>query len=423
MTPSPSAVSIAEAAAAAAAATEAGATATGSSAATANLADSLLVPTYARGPLVIDRGEGVWLYDDAGRRYLDFGAGIAVMALGHSDPEWVATVREQAGRLTHVSNLYHTHPQTDLAARLVTHSFADRVFFGNTGAEANEAAFKFARKWARQAHGPDKHEIVAFGGGFHGRTMGAVAATWKAAYREPFAPLVPGIRFAPFNDLAAAEAAIGPATCAVIVEPVQGEAGVLPAEADFLAGLRALCDLHDALLIFDEVQCGLGRTGHLWAHEAYGLTPDIMTLAKPLAGGLPIGAALVTQRVADAIGPGDHGSTFACGPLVAAAACTVFDRIRRPELLAHVRRVGAHFQERLRGLDSPRVVALRGSGLFIGLELDRPVKPVLAAAQERGLLLINAGERVIRLCPPLVVAETETDQAAAILADCLRELD
>lgn len=390
---------------------------------TAALADSLLVPTYARGPLVIDHGDGVWLYDDFGRRYLDFGAGIAVMALGHSHPEWVATVREQAGRLTHVSNLYHTHPQTDLAARLVTHSFADRVFFGNTGAEANEAAFKFARKWARQNHGEHKVEILAFTGGFHGRTMGAVAATWKAAYREPFAPLVPGVRFAPFNDLEAAREAIGPATCAVIVEPVQGEGGVLGATSSFLKGLRDLCDQHDAILIFDEVQCGLGRIGHLWAHEAYGVTPDIMTLAKPLAGGLPIGAALVTERVASAIGPGDHGSTFACGPLVAAAACTVFDHIRRPEFLAQVRRVGGHLRERLLDIGSPRVVDLRGSGLFLGLELDRPVKPVLAAAQERGLLVINAGERVIRLCPPLVVNEAEADQAVDILAACLRELD
>ncbi|MBK8538748.1 MAG: aspartate aminotransferase family protein [Ardenticatenia bacterium] len=390
---------------------------------TAALADSLLVPTYARGPLVIDRGEGVWLYDDTGRRYLDFGAGIAVMALGHSDPEWVATVREQAGRLTHVSNLYHTHPQTDLAARLVTHSFADRVFFGNTGAEANEAAFKFARKWARQTHGPDKFEIVAFTGSFHGRTMATVATTWKAAYREPFAPLIPGVRFAAFNDLAAAREAIGPATCAVIVEPVQGEGGVLAASPEFLEGLRGLCNQADALLIFDEVQCGLGRTGRLWAHEAWGVTPDIMTLAKPLAGGLPIGAVLVTQRVASAIGPGDHGSTFACGPLVAAAACTVFDRIRHPDFLAQVRRVGEHLLNRLRQVDSPRIAALRGSGLFVGLELDRPVKGLLAAAQERGLLAINAGERVIRLCPPLVVNEAQVDQAVDILAACLRELD
>lgn len=390
--------------------------------ATAALADSLLVPTYARGPLVLERGHGVWLFDDQGRRYLDFGAGIAVMALGHSDPEWLATVREQAGRLVHVSNLYHTLPQADLAARLVSHSFADRVFFTNSGTEATEAAFKLARRWARAVHGPQKHRILAFSGGFHGRSLGALSATYKPAYREPFEPLLPGVDFAPFNDVDAATAAIGPETCAVIVEPVQGEAGIVPARADFLAALRQACDQHGALLVYDEVQCGLGRLGRLWAHEGMA-PPDIMTLAKPLAGGLPIGAALTTDRVAAAIHPGEHGSTFAGGPLVAAAACTVFDRIRHPDFLAKVRQVGQALHTGLEALRDPKVTAIRGEGLFIGLELDRPVRPLIAAAQERGLLLIGAGERVVRICPPLVLTPDEAAAGLGILAGCLRELD
>lgn len=390
--------------------------------ATAALADSLLVPTYARGPLVLERGEGVWLFDDRGRRYLDFGAGIAVMALGHSDPEWLATVREQAGRLVHVSNLYHTQPQTDLAARLVSHSFADRVFFTNSGTEATEAAFKLARRWARAVHGPQKHRILAFSGGFHGRSLGALSATWKPAYREPFEPLLPGVDFAPFNDVEAATAAIGPQTCAVMVEPVQGEGGIIAARPEFLSALRQACDLHGALLVYDEVQCGLGRLGRLWAHEGLAF-PDIMTLAKPLAGGLPIGAALTTDRVAAAIHAGEHGSTFAGGPLVAAAACTVFDRIRHPAFLAQVRQVGQTLRAGLEDLHDPKVVEIRGEGLFVGLELDRPVRPLIAAAQERGLLLIGAGERVVRLCPPLVLTQDEAAQGLDILVACLRELD
>ncbi len=390
---------------------------------TAALADSLLVPTYARGPLVLEHGQGVWLFDEHGRRYLDFGAGIAVMALGHGDPEWLATVREQAGRLVHVSNLYHTQPQADLAARLVSHSFANRVFFTNSGTEATEAAFKLARRWARAVHGPPKHRILAFSGGFHGRTMGAVSATWKPAYREPFEPLLPGVDFAAFNDVDAARAAIGPETCAVIVEPVQGEGGILPATPAFLRTLREACDQQGALLIFDEVQCGLGRLGRLWAHEGTGVHPDIMTLAKPLAGGLPIGAALTTDRVAAAISPGEHGSTFAGGPLVTAAACTVFDRIRDPGFLAQVREVGQRLQEGLLALDNPHVTEVRGEGLFLGLELDQPVRPLIAAAQEKGLLLIAAGERVVRLCPPLVLTLEQAAEGLSILAACLRELD
>lgn len=375
--------------------------------------------TYRRADMVLERGEGVYLYDTDGKRYLDFMAGIAVVALGHSDPDVTAAVAAQAAKLTHVSNLYHTIPHVALAKRLVTHSFADRVFFCNSGAEANEGALKFARKWARANAGEGKHEIVAFSRSFHGRTMGAISVTHKAAYREPFNPLVPGVCFAPYNDLAAAREVIGPATCAVIVEPVQGEGGIHAATPEFLQGLRDLCDRHGALLIFDEIQCGLGRTGRLWAHEAYGLAPDIMTLAKPLANGLPIGAILVTEKVAAAVGPGDHGSTFAAGPVVCAAAEVVFDRVSQPEFLAAVAENGAYLRRRLRELANPHIVEVRGEGLLVGVELDIPVAPILAAARDKGLLIINAGDNVLRIAPPLIITAAHIDTAVAILGECL----
>jgi len=378
-----------------------------------------LMQTYKRADIVLERGEGVWLYDADGKRYLDFMSGIAVAALGHSDPEVAAAVAEGARTLTHVSNLYYTAPQVELAKKLVTHSFADRVFFTNSGTEAIEGALKFARKRARVGHGEGKHEIVAFNNGFHGRTMGALSITYKGIYREPFTPLVPGVRFAPFNDLAAARALIGPATCAVVVEPVQGEGGINAATPEFLRGLRALCDEHDVTLIFDEIQCGLGRTGTLWAHEAAGVHPDIMTLAKPLANGLPIGAILVTEKVAAAVGYGEHGSTFAGGPLVTRAASVVFDRVARPEFLAAVAENGAYLRQRLQALAGGHVLAVRGSGLLVGVDLDIPAAGVIAAARARGLLVINAGEITLRIAPPLIVTREHIDAAVNILHDCL----
>ncbi len=389
-----------------------------------------VLQTYIRPPIVFTHGKGLKLTDSDGREYLDFSAGIAVTALGHSDEAWVAAVTAQAARLTHVSNLYHSEPQVHLAQKLVESSFADKVFFCNSGAEANEAAIKFARKYARRDHSEQsieykngqsmsKTKIVAFSGGFHGRTVGALAVTYKEQYRTPFAPLLPDVVFATFNNLASAKTAIDAQTCAVIVEPVQGEGGVNPATPEFLKGLRQLCDQHDALLIFDEVQCGLGRTGKLWAHQHTSVQPDIMTLAKPLAGGLPIGAALVTQKVADVIKPGDHGSTFAAGPLVCAAANVVFDRLNRPEFLEQVRFHGSYLQHRLRTLESDKIVAVRGAGLLVGVLLNEAAAPFIAAARERGLILINAGENVLRLAPALVVNKSEIDTAVDILAACL----
>ncbi|MDP6792981.1 MAG: acetylornithine/succinylornithine family transaminase, partial [Anaerolineales bacterium] len=382
-----------------------------------------IVPTYSRPPHVFTRGEGAYLYTAEGKRYLDFSAGIAVTVLGHSDPEWAAAVIQQAGTLTHVSNLYHTTPHVDLARRLVEHSFADRVFFCNSGSEANEAALKFARKCARTTDSTGKKTgIVAFEGGFHGRTAGALAATARAEYREPFEPLLPGVTFARFNDLSHAAESINTNTCAVIVEPVQGEGGVRAANIAFLQGLRHICNQHQALLIFDEVQCGLARSGNLWAHQAAGVTPDIMTLAKPLAGGLPIGATLVTETIAQVLQPGDHGSTFAAGPLVCHAANVVFDRVAQPAFLESVRSKGQYILEGLQALDTESLLEVRGSGLLVGAEFSHPVKPLIAAAADRGLLTISAGENVLRLCPPLVVSMDEVNTAIDIIADCLTTL-
>ncbi len=376
--------------------------------------------TYNRPPVVFTQGKGLRLYDSEGNEYLDFTSGIAVTALGHSDEAWITAVAQQAASLTHVSNLYHTAPQVELAQKLVKNSFADKVYFCNSGAEANEAAIKFARKYAKTiSQSPNnpmtKAKIVAFSGGFHGRTAGALSVTWKEKYRAPFKPLLPGVTFAEFNNLASAEAAIDNETCAVIVEPVQGEGGVHPATPEFLQELRALCDAHDALLIFDEVQCGLGRTGRLWAYQAYGIEPDMMTLAKPLAGGLPIGAALLRQKVADVIQPGDHGSTFAAGPLVCAAANVVFDRVNRPEFLVQVAENGAYLQHRLQTLESEKVTAVRGAGLLVAADLTTEAAPVIAQARENGLLIISAGENTLRLAPALTVNRDEIDTAVAIL--------
>ena len=377
-----------------------------------------MMQTYRRAGIVLERGEGVYLYDTEGRRYLDFMSGIAVTALGHSDPGVAAAIAGQAATLTHVSNLYYTVPQVELARKLVSNSFADRVFFTNSGAEAVEGALKFARKWAR-TQGEDKVEILAFYGSFHGRTMGALSVTYKSAYREPFGPLLPGVRFAPFNDLAAAREQIGPATCAVIVEPTQGEGGVHIGTPEFLRGLRDLCREHRAVLIFDEIQCGLGRTGHLWAYEACAVTPDILTLAKPLANGLPIGAILMTESVASAIAFGEHGSTFAGGPVVCRAGSVVFDRISQPEFLTAVSANGEYLCRRLKDLKNPHVLDVRGAGLLVGIDLDIPAAEVIARARSTGLLVINAGEMTLRLAPPLVITREQIDAAVAILGDCL----
>jgi acetylornithine/N-succinyldiaminopimelate aminotransferase len=378
-----------------------------------------ILGTYKRAPFVLVRGEGMTVYDSEGRSYLDFTSGIAVTSLGHSDPEVVTAIQEQAGQLSHVCNLYHTAPHVELAEMLCTLSFADKVFFCNSGAEALEAAIKFARKYARTAQGPGKTGIVAFTGGFHGRTVGALSITAREAYQAPFRPLMPGVAFAPFNDIEAAEKAVGPDTCAVFVEPVQGEGGIHIAEPEFLAALRALCDRYGALLVFDEIQCGLGRTGRLWAYEHAGVEPDMMALAKSLGGGLPMGAALMTDRVDTVIGPGDHGSTFAAGPVVARAAQVVVRRVSDPATLEHIAAMGDLIVKRLGEINSPHVRQIRGLGLMIGVEMDMDVTPIIEGGYENGVILINAGTNVLRLLPPYIVTEEHVERLIEVLAKLL----
>ena len=375
-----------------------------------------VVPTYKRSRFVVDHGEGVYLYDTSGKRYLDFVAGIAVNALGYGDPEILAAIEQQARRLIHVSNLYLTEPQTVLAEMLVQNSFADKVFFCNSGAEANEAAIKFARKWGRR-NGGDRYEIIAFSGAFHGRTMGALAATPREHYQAPYRPLLPGVVIAEYNNLASARAAVSERTCAIIVEPIEGEGGILPATAEFLQGLRELCNERHLLLICDEVQCGLGRSGTLWAYEQSGIKPDVMTIAKPLAGGLPMGATLVTEDVASAIAQGDHGSTFAAGPLVSSVAQVVVRRVSQPSFLAHVREVGEYLGAGLRRLaqHKPIVSEVRGRGLMWAIELTEDAAPYVTKGYEQGVIMTMAGQKVLRLLPPLVIQRQHVDDFLAVL--------
>ncbi|MEI8165733.1 MAG: aspartate aminotransferase family protein [Chloroflexales bacterium] len=383
-----------------------------------------ILQTYTRPDFVIERGAGVYLFDTEGRRYLDYVSGIAVNALGYGDPEVTQTLTEQATKLIHVSNLYHTAPASALARLLVASSPGlDRVFFGNSGTEVVEGALKFARRYARDRFGEGKTAIVACDGSFHGRTMGAVAITAREKYREPFMPVMPGARFARFNDVASLEAAMGDDVCAVVLEPVQGEGGLMVAEHSFLRAARELCDRYGALLIFDEIQCGVGRTGTLWAHEPSGVRPDMLTVAKPLAGGLPIGAVLLSQAVADTIHVGDHGTTFGGNPLSTAVAGVVFRRVSDPAFLAQVRAVASYLDESLQDLAaelSGTVLELRGRGLMRGVRLAGSAAAAREAAQHHGLLVATAGDDVLRLLPPLIIAPTHVDEAIAVLRQVLK---
>lgn len=394
----------------------------GDQAAASAPADALLGVYRPAGPVFV-AGEGSWLVAENGRRYLDFTSGIAVNALGFGDAAITDAVRTalDAG-LIHTSNLFRTRPAADLAAWLAEHSFADRVFFCNSGAEANEAAFKFARRWARAAGAERRTGIVAFRNGFHGRTAGALAATDRPAYQDPFRPLMPGVRFTDVGDLDGVDRLLRSGRiAAVIIEPIQAEGGVQPVDPASLRALRYLCDEAGALLIFDEVQVGLGRTGTLWAHEAAGVAPDLMTLAKPLAGGLPMGAVLLTERVAAAIQPGDHGSTFGGGPLVAGAALAVCRRIGDPGFLAEVRRKGALLADLLGALALRRagIRAVRGRGMIWGLETRAAAADVVARALEAGLLLCAAGPRVVRILPPLTAPDEDLVRGITLLEEVL----
>lgn len=385
-----------------------------------------ILQTYARPNFVIERGEGCYLYDTEGRRYLDMVAGIAVNALGYGDPDVTAAITEHASGVLHLSNLYHSQAGPELAKLLVESCDGlERVFFSNSGAEAIEGAIKFSRRYAGEHYGSGKHVVVAFSGSFHGRTMGAVAITAREKYRQPFEPVMPGVRFVEYNDSAGAAEAIRDDVCAVVVEPVQGEGGLSVATPDFLRTLRERCDAVGAMLVFDEIQCGMGRTGTLWAHEQYGIKPDIMTVAKPLGGGLPIGAILMTQAVADTIHAGDHGSTFAGGPFVTAVAQTVLRKISDPAFLEHVREISDYLDESLNDLAAshPEIIELRGRGLMRGIQVRGSASAVREAGHEHGLLVATAGDDVVRLVPPLVLSRQHVDEAVKKLGQALAVLN
>jgi predicted acetylornithine/succinylornithine family transaminase len=368
------------------------------------------------GPTFV-AGQGCWLTGDDGRRYLDFTSGIAVNALGYGDPDVAAAIRGALdGGILHTSNLFRTSPAGELAAWLAAHSFADRVFFCNSGTEANEGAIKFARRWAG-----DRHEIIAFRGGFHGRTMGALALTDRPGYQDPFRPLMPGVHFAEVGDVEAVRTLLATRrVAAVFIEPIQAEGGVRVVAPGFLQALRALCTEHGALLVVDEVQTGLGRTGTLWAHEAAGITPDVMTLAKPLAGGLPMGAVLMTEAVAAALKPGDHGSTFGGGPLVASAALAACRKVGAEPFMARVRRKSELLADLLGALAlrRPAIREVRGAGLMWGVETD-DAAAIVGRALDAGLLVCTAGPDVVRLLPPLVIGDDELRQGVAALEGAL----
>jgi predicted acetylornithine/succinylornithine family transaminase len=376
---------------------------------------SALLGVYDRD-LVLVSGKGCRLFDKEGRSYLDFAAGIGVNGLGYGDRATLAAIREQSRRLAHASNLFLAEPVVALAERLVALAFPAKVFFTNSGAESNEAAIKFARKVGRRE---GRSELVAFEGSFHGRTLGALSLTWNAKYREPFEPLLPGVRFCRWNDLTSASDSIGPKTAAVFIEPVQGDGGLRPAPAEFLRGLAALCRERGALLVCDEVQCGLGRSGRMFAYEHAGITPDILTLAKPLGGGLPLGATLLREELASFLEVGDHGSTFGGNPVAAAASLAVLDRIAAPGFVPAVAKSGEALLKGLRRLKRAypeRIVEARGLGLMAGLELFESATPLVKALRERGVLATKAGERVLRMLPPLIIKRREITEFLAALA-------
>ncbi len=388
------------------------------------LENNVLLHTYARPDFVITHGKGACLYDSDGREYLDFVSGIAVTAFGHADEQSRRVLAEQASRLWHCSNLYHTEPQTKLAQLLVDNTFADKAFFCNSGAEAVEAAIKFARKWAQAEKGEQAFEIISMKQSFHGRTYGALSATGQPNLFEGFQPMLPGFVFADFNDLDAVKRLATEKTCAILVEPVQGEGGVFPAEQSFMTGLRDLCDDMNLLLILDEIQCGFGRTGTFCAYEDYRVTPDIMTVAKPIAAGLPLGAVLLTDAVAQHVQPGDHGTTFGGGPVATAVAHDVLTRILEPQLLQHVRDMGAVFFQQLQELQkkSPVIKEIRGKGLMLAMEIDVDPKSLIAACAEKGLLICKTGGQAVRFLPPLNVTEKQIEKGLQKLQAALDEM-
>ena len=388
-------------------------------------AEKELLHTYNRFQVVFDHGDGMYLYDTDGKEYLDFAAGIAVSAFGYNNKEYNDALKAQIDKLLHTSNLYYNVPAIHAAERLLKASGMDRVFFTNSGTEAIEGAIKAAKKYAYTRDGEAGHEIIAMEHSFHGRSLGALAVTGNEHYREPFGPMMPGVKFATFNDLESVKAQITDKTCAILFETIQGEGGIYPATKEFIEGVRALCDEHDILLILDEIQCGMGRTGEMFAWQGYDVKPDIMTSAKALGCGVPVGAFLMTEKVAEkSLAPGDHGTTYGGNPFVCAAVDKVLEMMEREQITVHVKEVAAYFEQQLDKLVEKYefLTARRGAGLMQGLVCEKPVGAVAKAALEKGLIVISAGSNVIRMVPPLVVEEKHVDEMIAKLDEVLSEI-
>lgn len=384
-------------------------------------AEAALLHTYNRYQIVWDRGDGMYLYDIEGKKYLDFVAGIAVFALGYHNKAYNDALKEQIDKVIHTSNYYYNIPAIEAAKKLKKISGMDRVFFTNSGAEAVEGALKAAKKYAFLRDGHTDHEIIAMNHSFHGRTMGALSVTGNPHYREAFEPLIGNIKFADFNDFESVKAQVTEKTCAIIFETIQGEGGIYPATEEFLKNVRALCDEKDILLILDEIQCGMGRTGCMYAWQKYGVKPDIMTSAKAIGCGVPVGAFMMTEAVAkQSLTSGDHGTTYGGNPLACAAVSKVIDLFEELDLLKNVEETGAYLYEKLEALAAKHdcIQAHRGVGLIQGLECSKPVGEIINRAVEKGLLLINAGTNIIRFIPPLIVSKQDVDDMTAILDTC-----
>ncbi|OUO80015.1 aspartate aminotransferase family protein [Blautia sp. An249] len=387
-------------------------------------AEETLLHTYNRFPVVLDKGDGVYLYDTEGKKYLDFAAGIAVCGLGYHYPGYDEALKEQVDKLLHTSNLYYHAPMVEAGKKLLSASKMSRVFFTNSGTEAIEGALKAARKYAYEKTGGSRYEIIAMNQSFHGRSMGALSVTGTAHYREPFEPLVGGVKFADFNDLDSVKAQITEKTCAVILETVQGEGGIYPADPAFLKGVRKLCDEKDLVLILDEIQCGMGRTGSYFAWQEYGVEPDIMTCAKALGNGVPVGAFVLNEKLAkSSLAPGDHGTTYGGNPFVCAAVSKVFDLFEENHILEHVKELTPYLESALDKLAEKYscIAERRGKGFMQGLVIkDRPVGEVVSKALEEGLIVISAGSDVLRLVPPLVITREHIDEMTEKLEKCLQ---
>jgi len=376
--------------------------------------------TYKRAPLTLVRGDGCRVWDEQDKEYLDFVGGIAVCALGHSSPVISAAICEQSKKLIHVSNLYYTQPQTELAQLLIENSFAERVFFSNSGAEANEAAIKLARHYSKDHYGPNRHVILTMENSFHGRTMATLSATGQEKIRKGFEPLLEGFRYVPFNDLQALKAAVDESVCAVLLEPIQGEGGIVVPDSDYLRGVRQICDAHNLLLIVDEIQVGMGRTGKLFAYQHFGITPDIMTLAKALGNGLPIGAMLAREDLKDSLSAGTHATTFGGSPLIASGALALVKSLLNDGWIDHAKDMGNYFKKGLLDLQRQysRIQEVRGLGLILGLLVEGEGSEIVNACMDKGFLINCVQERILRFVPPLIVSENEIDR----LLNCLDEI-